>query len=130
MVNLMRISNMANKSHQVKRDRRIFSIDEKQKLYQQWKLSGVNKNQFCKQNDLVASAFSKWCRKFSSNETISTTQSNWVPVISKNEISELPKSPTLIEIKISNPTKIIIFLFMLSLVLVLKEMFHAIKVIW
>ena len=71
---------ISDKPAKTKRDRRNFSQAEKQRLYQEWKLSGLNRHKFCEKHDLVLSAFGKWCRKIA-NEGSLPTQSDWVPVV-------------------------------------------------
>jgi len=113
---------------QTKREKRYFSPEEKLRLYQEWKLSGINRNRFCKQHDIIASAFTKWCRKLS-NENSMSTKNDWVPVVSKEQIITPKKEVMVLEIKILNATKICTFLIVVAFILLLNEFLHAIAVV-
>lgn len=39
------------------------SLEERIKLYEEWRLSGLKKNEFCKLNNLSRSNFYKWLKE-------------------------------------------------------------------
>jgi transposase-like protein len=110
-----------------KRPKRYFSQEDKQNLYIQWKASGLNRTRFCREHDLVASAFSKWCKQLHSNKKISTPENNWIPVVSKEISSEPQKEVTFINLNIPNITNVL--LFALFCILFIRGLFDAIAII-
>ena len=104
------------------RPRRTFSLEDKQKFYLQWKKSGLSISRFCKDNDLVHSAFANWCQTLSSNKTIKD-KNDWTPVVPKEQPQQA--NCLQIQIKLSSTTKILI-----SLLLFFMVLSHAIAIIW
>lgn len=105
-----------------RRPKRRFSLGDKQKLYTQWKKSGLTMTKFCKEKDLVHSAFSNWRKKFSSGQTVKN-KNYWMPVVTKEKTLEndyLPK-----QINLNVVTQILIILLLLFMVLD-----YAVKLIW
>jgi transposase-like protein len=111
-----------------RRPRRAFNLEDKKRFYTQWKTSGIKKNDFCIKNDLSPSVFDKWCRKFAVDKNPTPSKNDWTPLVPKNSIT-IPKDvPLKLEIKL--PYSIKICLFSLVIILFLKELLHAITVIW
>jgi transposase-like protein len=106
-----------------KRNRREFSLEEKQKLFEQWKVSGLNKNQFCKQHDLVLSAFSKWCRQFMIPKANDKLKNYWTPVLLK--ANEATKEEVTVEVAMPNQMTMRFRIKLSSLNGLLKELYHA-----
>jgi hypothetical protein len=111
-----------------RRPRRAFNLEDKKRFYAQWKASGVKKNDFCIQNDLSPSVFDKWCRKFSLDKNSTSSKNDWMPLVPKNNIA-VPKDG-LLKLEIKLPSSIKFCLFSLVIILYLKELLHAITVIW
>jgi len=80
-----------------------FSAVDKQKLYSEWKVSGLSKSEFCKKEGLVFSIFLRWCQEFSCHEPGSglSLKKSQVFSVSKNTTKKL-ETPMLIEIKLPN----------------------------
>lgn len=110
-----------------KRGRRKFSLEDKQELCEQWQASGLNKHQFCKQNDLVLTAFSKWCNKFLPENT-DASKRNWIPVVSQNNPHK-EEERTSVEIMLPNKMIIHVSLNLSYLKTLLQELCHANTVI-
>lgn len=108
-----------------KRPKRIFSLEDKKRLYAEWQKSGLNKNQFCKKQDLVLSAFAKWCRQLSLNQAGPISEKNWVPVVSKDMIQDKSEKSMLIDIKFSNGMAFQTSLTFSKFTQLLKELCHA-----
>jgi len=124
MVNKDQISKIVKK-----RAKRTFSSVDKQRFYLLWKESGLKKSQFCKNHDLVLSAFTKWCRKISLDKHLQSSENDWVPIVSNNSIPESIKdNPAIIKIEV--PIAIKICIFLLFPILILREVLNAVNVIW
>lgn len=111
-----------------RRPRRAFNLEDKKRFYTQWKASGVKKNDFCIQNDLALSVFDKWCRKFTLDKNSTLSKNDWTPLVPKSNIAE-PKDGSL-KVEIKLPSSIKTCLFFLVIILCLKELLHAITIIW
>lgn len=112
-----------------RRSKRNFSVEDKKRYYSLWKTSGLTMQRFCKEQDLVSSAFAKWCRMLSSLEkTSESSQNNWTPVIAKENVLENGSHLMALEIKIPNSIKIYICLFLL--ILFFRESISAINALW
>lgn len=111
-----------------RRPRRVFNLEDKKRFYTQWKASGTKKNDFCIKNDLSPSVFDKWCRKFSVDKNPIPSKNDWTPLVPKNNTIIPQNVPLKIEIKL--PLSIKICLFSFVIILFLKELLHAITVIW
>ena len=98
--------------------KRKFSFEDRQKYYNLWKNSGLNKSKFCKEHNLSVTAFSNWCNK----------QNSWLPVSTSSNSAEELSSQAKIELNI--PPGIKKFLYSSSIILILLELFHAIAVIY
>lgn len=105
-----------------KRARRKFSLNDKQKLCEAWQASGLNKHQFCKQKDLVLTAFSKWCNRFLLNTD--ACQKNWAPVVLQDNLSKV-KEPISVEILLPNKMIMRLSLALTCLNELLKDLYHA-----
>lgn len=70
---------------------------DKQKIFSEWKTSGLSKSEFCKKKILKLSVFSSWCRELSSNQSKLLLKKNSIFSVLKN-IDKEPKAPVLIEI--------------------------------
>lgn len=105
-----------------KRPKRIFSLEDKQKFYTQWKKSGLTITKFCKEKDLVHSAFSNWIKKFSPEQTVQN-KDNWIPLVTKEKSPEIDYLP--VQINLNIVTQILIALLLLFMVLD-----YAFKLIW
>lgn len=105
-----------------KRPKRTFSLEDKLKLYEQWRKSGLSMSKFCKENDLVHSAFGNWRKKFSIEQTIGNKE-HWIPVVAK----EQPLKDNFLHVEISFPNTIKVLISLLLFFMVLS---YAIKVIW
>lgn len=106
-----------------KRNRREFSLEEKQRLFEQWKVSGLNKNQFCKQHDLVLSTFSKWCRQFMIPKANDKLKNYWTPVLLK--ANEGTREEVTVEVAMPNQMTMRFRIKLSSLNTLLKELYHA-----
>lgn len=107
-----------------RRPKRTFTLREKQKLYDEWQKSGLTMTKFCKEKDLIHSAFSNWRKKFSSEQTPSNN-SNWIPVVTKKNIKPANINIRTAPIDLNITTQILIALLLFFMVLD-----YAIKVIW
>ena len=47
-----------------KKQKKVFSLENKKKLYQQWKESHQSKHEFCKSAGVSKTSFYKWCQWF------------------------------------------------------------------
>ena len=117
------INNLESQKSKIikKRVKRKFSLEDKSKLYHKWKKSGLSMTRFCKENDLVHSAFSNWRKNFSTKQSIKNNDC-WVPVVTKEQSSK--NNYLQVQIDFPNKTKILI-----SLLLFFMVLSYAIKVI-
>lgn len=109
------------------RDRRDFTLDHKKQLCAQWRASGLNRYQFCKQNDLVLSAFSKWCDQIKPEDNNAGLDNDWLPLIGQSDA----QSEEEVSVKIMLPTQMAVHvpLKLSSLKTLLQELCHATTVI-
>ncbi len=110
-----------------KRARRKFSLNDKKKLCEQWQASGLNKHQFCKQQDLVLTAFSKWCHKLLPNN-IDVCQKDWAPVALRDNADRV-KEPISVETLLPNKMILRLSLALSCLNELLKDLYHAAPII-
>ena len=110
-----------------RRVKRIFSQEEKQKLYAEWEASGLSKHGFCKKKDLSMSAFSLWCKKIAVNDFNTLVKKAWVPVVSKNTGSD--KDTISVDIKFPNDMRFTTSLDLPRFLSMLKELSHAFAVV-
>lgn len=120
------ISNIEiQKSKNVKRrPKRKFTLEDKQKLYSEWKRSGLTMTRFCKEKDLIHSAFSNWRKKFASEQTVKN-RCNWIPVVNKEKLKPAKTDNLPIPINLNLTTQILIILLLIFMVLD-----YAAKFIW
>lgn len=76
-----------------RRAKRFFSHEDKQKLFHEWRNSGLRKSQFSKEKGLSSTAFALWCKTFE-------TKKDWLPLVSKE--TTLPLPLILFEVTIPN----------------------------
>lgn len=76
------------------------SWEEKIALCEQWKMSGVKKSHFCKQNKLAPSTFYGWCQKlWSSHKT--SNELCAVRVVGNKKQSVLPSQDMMINVELN-----------------------------
>lgn len=113
-----------------KRSRRKFSFNEKQKIYEEWETSGLNKIQFCKQRDLAPSVFSRWCHQLSSRPIHEAPKDNWIPVVLKGTSHKEGQDEITVEMTLPNKIGLKFMVKISCLNALLKELYHATPTIW
>ena len=114
--------------------------ENRKSLCEEWKSSGINASEFCRQKGLCTSTFHGWCKKLGlyitnkktkSNKKISHKKDdkNWMPLISKSHQSSELEGLKLVEMKFPNQMIIGISLSMDDIQLLLKGLYHATTVI-
>lgn len=81
-----------------KAPKRKFTLEEKKRLYFEWKAGNLTKSKFCKEKGVALSDFSQWCQIFSVNgRGVSAKKSAGSMLDSIGKASE---EPVLVEIRL------------------------------
>jgi hypothetical protein len=110
-----------------RRIKRIFSQEDKQKFYVEWKASGLNKSRFCKEKGLTTTAFLLWCKKFADNDSKPSVKKAWIPMVSKN--TDTDKDTISVDIRFPNGMSFTTSLDLPRFLSMLKELSHAVTAI-
>jgi len=120
----------ASKSNRViKKAKRIFTIEEKQALCQDWKQSSLSMREFSKLRKVAPSALYQWCRDLYPKKSYQDT--SWVPVkgLQNQEISTGESGSVSIELSLPNQSIVRIKVSKTEAISFLQEIYHAASII-
>jgi len=106
--------------------RKVYSVEEKKKLCQQWKCSGLSLHQFCEQQNLAKSSFYGWCQRYGTDEV---TESAFSPVTAPASSQEIVQNHVTIELLLSTGTPLRLSFREDKLIDFLQELMYATNVI-
>ncbi len=84
--------------------RKQLSPDERRALCQQWKTSGLNRSEFCRQHGVALSSFHHWLsgKRLEGARLNLKNNQDWVPVALKKTPDLITEEPLLLEMVLPN----------------------------
>ena len=108
----------------VKQPRKIYNLEEKQALCDQWRRSGIGLDEFSKAKKISKSALYQWSRRYP--QPVNKEQ-NWIPVNMAQEPEVLLEKTVLIELLLPNESRIKIL--RTEAAIFFQELYHAIAAV-
>jgi len=118
---------ITSRNKSVKSPRKIYSLKEHQAFCADWKRSGMNMEQFCKNKDFSKSALYQWCRHL--NPKKDNPEKSWVPVKAIQEREVGLDGTVLVELSLPNQSIVRIRISRSKVISFLQELSDATTVI-
>lgn len=106
-----------------------YTIEEKQKLCEQWKISGKTKSQFCKEHGIALATFYGWCTNFLPSSKKEKTNLLPIKIVNEKKIVKRDDIETTLEIKITSQMLVCLRLPVKNVVGFIQELANAVAII-